>query len=72
MKGVIKKIDFGGWETPDERTRRFMKIPPMKKMELLEELHQMVVKTSTKRMMKLRWELRENRSLGKYRSKEWK
>ena len=60
------------WETPDERTQRLMKIPPKKKLELLEELHQMTVKTSTKRMMKLRWKLRENRSLGKYRSKEWK
>lgn len=48
------------WETEDERLRKAMKIPPKKKMELLEEMHQMAVKTSSKRIMALRWKLREN------------
>lgn len=49
------------WETPEERTRRLMKIPLKKKLELLEELHKFAVKTSSKKMMAMRWKLRESR-----------
>lgn len=47
------------WEVIDEKLRRYMKIPPKKKLEILEELHRMVVKTSSPKVMKLRWKLRE-------------
>ena len=60
------------WETEAERLNKNKKIPVAKKLELLEELHSMVVKTSTKAMLKLRWKLREGQSLGKYRRGEWK
>ncbi len=50
------------WETPEERTQRLMKIPLQKKLELLEEMHEMIVKTSSKEMLALRWKLRENPS----------
>lgn len=43
----------------DEKLRRYMKIPAKKKLEMLEELRQMVVKTSTLKIMKLRWKLRQ-------------
>lgn len=47
------------WEIADEKLRRYMKIPAKKKLEILEELFQMVVKTSSSKVMKLRWKLRE-------------
>ena len=50
-----------GWQTSEERLRKAMKIPPAKKLELLEELHRLAVKTSSKRLMAIRWKLRENR-----------
>ncbi len=55
------------WETPQERTRRLMKIPVKKKMKLLEELHRMAVKTSSKRLLKIRLKLRERNSLGNFK-----
>ncbi len=67
-----EKNNFGLWETQEERLKRFTKIPPAKKLELLEELHRMVVKTSSKRMLKLMLKLKESRSLGRFRSSEWK
>ena len=47
------------WETKDEKLRRYMKISPKKKLEMLEKLRQMAVKTSTFKIMKLRWKLRQ-------------
>ncbi|MDD5292494.1 MAG: hypothetical protein PHY46_04895 [Candidatus Omnitrophica bacterium] len=46
-------------EIIDEKLRRYMKIPPKKKLEILEELHRMAVKNSSPKVMKLRWKLRE-------------
>lgn len=43
----------------DEKLRRYIKIPAKKKLEMLEKLHQMAVKTSSRKLMKLRWKLRE-------------
>lgn len=51
------------WEAIDEKLRRYMKIPPKKKLEILEELHQMAIKTSSPKVMKLRWKLREEQTL---------
>jgi hypothetical protein len=48
------------WETIDEKMRQYMRISPKKILELLEELHRMAVKTSSPKVMKLRWKLRES------------
>ena len=50
------------WETPEERTARFMKIPPVKKMEWLRQMHEFVFQSSTKRMKAIRLKLRDLRS----------
>ncbi len=47
------------WETEDERLLRFMKIPPKKKLEWLQEMHEFMVKCSSKRTMAIRRKLRE-------------
>jgi hypothetical protein len=49
------------WETEDERLLRFMKIPPKKKLEWLHDMHEFMVKYSSKRTMKIRKKLRETR-----------
>jgi hypothetical protein len=46
-------------ETEEERLKRHMKIPDKKKLEWLQQMHELVVKSSSKRMMKIRWKLRE-------------
>ena len=48
------------WETESERLQKAMKIPAKKKLELLEQLHRLTVKTSNKNLMALRWKLRKN------------
>lgn len=50
-----------GWESEEERLKRYMKIPPSKKMEWLFEMYQMVKKTSNKNLRKIRRELRNMR-----------
>lgn len=50
------------WETEIERLRRYMKIPPKKKLEWLREMHEFMVKTSSKRKLRLRCKLRETRN----------
>ena len=49
------------WETSDERVKRFMKIPPIKKLEWLRQWHEFLVKTSSKETLAIRRKLRENR-----------
>ncbi len=49
------------WESEEERLKRFMKISPKKKMEWLCEMHELMVKSSSKSMKKLRQKLREMR-----------
>lgn len=49
------------WETGEERLKRHMKIPAKKKLEWLQQMHELVVKSSSKRTMKIRWKLREMR-----------
>jgi hypothetical protein len=49
------------WETEEERLKRYMKIPPKKKLEWLRQIHEFTVKSSSKRTMKIRWKLREMR-----------
>jgi hypothetical protein len=47
------------WETEEERLSRFMKIPPKKKLEWLREMHEFMVKCSSKRTKSIRRKLRE-------------
>lgn len=47
------------WETEEERLLRFMKIPPKKKLEWLREMHEFMVKCSSKRTKSIRRKLRE-------------
>jgi hypothetical protein len=49
------------WETEEERLLRFMKIPPKKKLEWLHQMHEFMVKCSSKRTMRIRRKLREMR-----------
>ncbi|MBU1122874.1 MAG: hypothetical protein ABIH71_07760 [Candidatus Omnitrophota bacterium] len=46
------------WETEEEKLKRFMKISPKKKMEWLHQMHQFIVKASTKEDRLIRWKLR--------------
>jgi hypothetical protein len=50
-----------GWETEEEKLLRYRKMPPKKKLEWLQKMHEFTVKTSSKRMLALRWKLREER-----------
>jgi len=49
------------WETEEERLLRFMQIPPKKKLEWLRQMHEFMVKCSSKRTKMIRWKLREIR-----------
>lgn len=57
---VIQKAEEFGWETEEERLKRFMKIPPRKKMEWLYEMHQFLL-SLPKANQRLRLELRRSR-----------
>ena len=52
------------WETMEDRARKHMKIPPQKKMEWLFQMHQLILKTSSKHSLAIRQKLREKRSYG--------
>ena len=52
------------WETVEERVRRHMQVPPQKKMEWLYQMHQLILKTSSKRTLRLRQKLKAQRSFG--------
>ncbi len=52
------------WETDEERVSRFMKIAPVKKMEWLRKMQEFTLKTSSRRLLAIRWQLRRKRSLG--------
>ena len=54
------------WETQEERVLRFMKIPVQQKMEWLRQMQEFTVKTSTKKLLAIRWKLRNQRSLGEF------
>jgi hypothetical protein len=47
------------WETEEERLLRFMKIPPKKKLEWLQKMHEFMVKCSSRRTKLIRRELRK-------------
>jgi len=47
------------WETEKERLSRFMKIPPKKKLEWLRQMHEFIIKSSSKRDKLIRWKLRK-------------
>ena len=52
------ELDFD-WEDEKAKFLIYMKIPPKKKLEWLRQMHEFTVKTSSKKMLALRWKLRE-------------
>ena len=48
------------WETEKEKTLRLAKISPCKKMEWLREMSEFMIKTSSKKVLKIRRLLRES------------
>ena len=51
-----------GWESGDERLKKTIKISAQKKLEWLENMRQFVIQISSKKLMKIRWKLRDNPS----------
>jgi len=49
------------WESEEEKLRRFMKVPPGKKMELMRQMSEFMNKYSSKRTREIRQRLREGR-----------
>ena len=49
------------WETRDQRLRRFMKISPQKKLEWLRQMHEFMLRTSSRRVKAIRLELKKTR-----------
>jgi len=47
------------WETEDRRLKKFMKISPQKKLEWLQQMHEFMLKTSSKQVRRTRMKLRE-------------
>lgn len=47
------------WETEEQRMERFLRISPQKKLEWLWQMHEFIVKSSSKRDKLIRWKLRE-------------
>jgi uncharacterized FlaG/YvyC family protein len=48
-----------GWEDERERLLRFMKIPPKRKLELLQQMNEFTRKFFSKRQKKIFWRLRQ-------------
>jgi len=46
------------WETEEERLLRHMRIPPKKKLEWLRQMHDFILKSSSKKTREIRWKLR--------------
>jgi len=47
------------WETEEERLKRYMAIPPEKKLELLKQMNDFTIKFSSKKTRAIRKRLRE-------------
>ncbi|MDP2929935.1 MAG: hypothetical protein Q8O01_07770 [Candidatus Omnitrophota bacterium] len=47
-----------GWDTEEEKLLRHMKIPPKKKMEWLQKMHDLLLATATSERKKIFWKLR--------------
>lgn len=47
------------WETEKERLKKFMAIPPGKKLELLKQMHEFTAKFSSKKTNAIRKRLKE-------------
>ncbi|MCK5493019.1 MAG: hypothetical protein KAJ14_07910 [Candidatus Omnitrophica bacterium] len=46
------------WETENERLLRLIKIPQKKKLEWIQQMHEFIVKSFSKRNKLIRWKLR--------------
>ena len=49
------------WESEEARLLRFMKIPPKKKLEWLQQMHEFTLKFLSKERKKNFWKLREDK-----------
>ena len=47
------------WETEEQRLKKFIKISPQKKLEWLQQMHEFMLRTSSKQKIKNRKKLRE-------------
>jgi len=47
-----------GWENEEEKILRYMKIPPKKKMEWLQKMHDLLLATATPKRRKIFWRSR--------------
>jgi len=47
------------WETRDEKVLRYSKIPPIKKLIWLTQMHDLILKASSKKDIDLRWKMRQ-------------
>ncbi len=46
------------WETKEERLKRYMQVPPIKRLEWLQKMHEFTRLTSSKETKKIRKKLR--------------
>jgi len=47
-----------GWDIDEERLMRYLRIPAIKKLEWLQEMHDFLLATATPRRKKIFWKLR--------------
>jgi len=52
-----------GWEREEERLLRYMKIPPVKKLEWLAQMNKFMRETSSRKTKHIRQKLREKNTL---------
>jgi hypothetical protein len=47
-----------GWKSEEEKILRYMKVPPKKKLEWLQKMHEFLLATATPKRRKIFWRLR--------------
>ena len=47
-----------GWESEEDKILRYMKIPPKKKLEWLQKMHEFILAASTPAKRKIFWKMR--------------
>ena len=54
-----EKLDLGGWESEEDRLRRWAKVPLKKRLEWLYDMHMFMQKSYTSKQKRIFWKLRE-------------
>lgn len=54
-----------GWESEEEKLLRYMKMPPRRKLEILNDTLELTCKCMPKETKKAYWKVRELRAMGK-------